>query len=142
MKDIIEAIRRVLRRDSLILGLVGIDEDGETKIYQGVAKTNAVAPYVVLNVILGDTPISVYGEMYAIEILTLQLTAWGRNSKEAWQLADAIQEAVAIGEYDAGVWNFMKGKRSSFPQELPDMDTALVQVPAAYEFQFGKEAHI
>jgi hypothetical protein len=80
--------------------------------------------------------------MYAIETFTLQLTAWGRDSKEAWQLADTIQDAVNIGQYDAGIWNFMKGKRITFPQELPDRDTGLVQVPVIYEFQFGKEAQI
>jgi hypothetical protein len=142
MKDIIESIRRVLRKDPLIVGLVGIDSDGETKVYQAAAKQDSEAPYIVIAPAPGAAPISAYGEMYAIETFTLQLTAWGRNSKEAWQLADSIQDAVSIGEYDAGIWNFMKGKRITFPQELPDRDTALVQVPVIYEFQFGKEAHI
>lgn len=139
MKEIIESIRRVLRRDALVSLLVGIDADGEIKIYQGIAKLNSEAPYVVLNVVPGDRPISVYGDGHAVEILTVQITAWGRNSKEAWQLAEAIQDAVEIDEeYDAGMWDFMKGKRSTFPGELPDRDTALVQIPASYEFQFGR----
>jgi Protein of unknown function (DUF3168) len=142
MKDIIESIRRVLRKDPLIYSLVGADADEEIKVYQAVAKQDSVAPYVVMAPAPGAAPISVYGEMYAVETFTLQLTAWGRNSKEAWQLADAIQDAVAISDYDAGMWVFMKGKRITFPQELPDRDTALVQVPVIYEFQFGKEAQI
>jgi hypothetical protein len=138
MKDIIESIRRVLRKDPLVFAMVGADNDGEVKIYQAIAKQDSIAPYIVMNVVPGDTPISTYGEDYAIEVLTIQLTAWGRNSKEAWQLADAIQDAVAVGQYDAGLWDFMKGKRVTFPGELPDRDTALVQVPASYEFQFGR----
>lgn len=142
MKDVIESIRRVLRKDPLIFSLVGWDTDEEVKVYQAQAKLDTDAPYVVMAPAPGAAPISAYGDMYAIETFTLQLTAWGRNSKEAWQLADAIQDAIADGEYDAGIWAFMKGKRITFPQELPDRDTALVQVPVIYEFQFGKEAHI
>jgi Protein of unknown function (DUF3168) len=138
MKDIIESIRRMLRKDSLVFAMVGADADGEVKIYQAIAKMDSIAPYIVMNIVPGDTPISAYGEDYAIEVLTVQLTAWGRNSKEAWQLADAIQDAVKIGQYDAGLYDFMKGKRITFPGELPDRDTALVQVPASYEFQFSK----
>jgi hypothetical protein len=138
MKEVIESIRRVLRKDSLVSLLVGVDADAEVKIYQGIAKLDSVAPYIVMNVVPGDRPLSVYGESHAVEILTVQITAWGRNSKEAWQLADAIQDAVEIGEYDAGLWDFMKGKRSAFPGELPDRDTALVQIPTQYEFQFGR----
>lgn len=142
MKDVIESIRRVLRNDSLIFSIVGEDVDGEIKVYQAIAKQDSDAPYIVMAPAPGAAPISAYGEMYAIETFTLQLTPWGRNSKEAWQLSDAIQDAVEVGQYDAGAWSFMKGKRITFPQELPDRDTGLVQVPVIYEFQFGKEAHI
>jgi hypothetical protein len=142
MNDIVGSIRRVLRRDPLVSSLVGSDADNEIKVYQAIAKQDSVAPYVVMAPAPGAAPISVYGEMYAVETFTLQLTAWGRDSKEAWQLASAIEDAVSLGAYDAGVWLFMKGKRITFPQELPDRDTALVQVPVIYEFQFGKEAHI
>lgn len=138
MIDLIGSIRRTIRKDPLIFSLVGVDVDEEIKVYQAVAKQDSVAPYVVMVPAPGAAPISTYGEMYAIETFTIQLTAWGRNSKEAWQLADAIQDAVALGEYDSGVWNFMKGKRITFPQELADRDTGLVQVPAIYEFQFGR----
>ena len=142
MKDIIESIRRVLRKDPLILSLVGVDADGETKVYQAMAKQDSDAPYIVMAPAPGAAPISAYGETYAIETFTLQLTPWGRNSKEAWQLAEAIQDAIDAGSYDSGIWVFMKGKRITFPQELPDRDTALVQVPVIYEFQFGKEAAV
>lgn len=142
MKLIVEGIRRVLRRDTLVFALVGVDDDGEVKIYQGIGKSNVAAPYIVMNVVPGDVPVSTYGEDYAIEILTAQLTAWGRNSKEAWQLADAIQEAVRLGSYDVGEYELMRAKRVTFPNELPDRDTLLVQVPSQYEFQFGKGAHI
>ena len=142
MKEVVESVRRALRKDPLILGLVGIDVDGETKVYQAMAKLDTDAPYVIIAPAPGAAPISVYGETYAIETFTLQLTAWGRDSKEAWQLSDAIEDAVSISQYDAGIWYFMKGKRITFPQELPDRDTNLVQVPVIYEFQFGKEAQI
>lgn len=142
MNDIIGSVRRVLRKDPLVSSLVGADADEEIKVYQAIAKQDVAAPYVVMIPAPGAAPISTYGEEYAIETFTVQLTAWGRNSKEAWQLSDAIQDAVSIGSYDAGTWYFMKGKRITFPQELADRDTALVQVPAIYEFQFGKEAHI
>jgi hypothetical protein len=138
MKEIIEGIRRVLRNDSLVSSLIGTDSDGEVKIYQGIAKLDSSAPYIVMNVVPGDRPISVYGSSHAVEVLTVQITAWGRNSKESWQLAEAIQDAVEVGQYDVGLWDFMKGKRSAFPGELPDRDTALVQIPTQYEFQFGR----
>jgi hypothetical protein len=138
VKEIVESIRRVVRNDPLVFSLIGADADEEVKVYQGIAKSNVEAPFIVMNVVPGDIPVPAYGEDYAIEVLTIQFTAWGRNSKEAWQLAEAIQEAVADGQYDAGLWDFMKGRRVIFPQELPDRDTALVQVPASYEFAFSK----
>ena len=142
MKEVVESIRRVLRRDALIFSLIGVDPDGEVRIYQGVAKSDATPPYIIMNVVPGDSPIGVYGDDYAIEVLTVQLTAWGRHSKEAWQLADAIQDAVSLGDYEADPWGFMKARRVTFPNELPDRDTALVQIPAQYEFKFGKEAAV
>ena len=139
MKSIIEAIRRVLRRDSLVFALIGEDEHGEVKAYQGVAKLDSTAPYIVLNVLPGSDITGAYGEEYAVELISIQVTAWGETSKQAWQLADAIQDALTVGDYEVEPYTLMKVRRNSFPPELTDRDTQLVQVPVQYLFWLSKE---
>jgi hypothetical protein len=142
MREIIDSIRRVLRRDVLLNDMIGVDQDGEPKIYHGIAKENVEAPYIVLSVLTGDPGIATYGDDHAIETISLQITSWGNTSREAWELADVVDEAVPIGKYDAGKFVFMRGKRITFPNELNDRDSNLIQVPVLYEFQFGKEAFV
>jgi len=138
MKQIIDSIRRALRSDPKIESLCGLDEDGETKAYQAMAKTNVSAPYVIWSILSGIDSPPVYGDGYVIQDLMVATSAWGRNSTEAWQLAEFIQEAFEEADYAAEPWGMMFNRRISFPRELPDRDTNLVQVTADYWLRFSR----
>lgn len=138
MKQIIDAIRRALRTDAKIEALVGLDSDAEVKAYQGHAKSNVEAPYIVWTVMSGIDSPPVYGDPHVIQDVVLRVASWGRQSSEAWQLAEFVQEAFEEADYATDPWEKMYVRRVSFPQELPDQDTNLVQVTADYGLRFSR----
>ena len=138
MKQIVDAIRRALRDDPIIVATVGLDKDGETKVYQGLGKTNVEAPYIVLAVIPGVAPDGVYGDDYVVQNVMLQATAWGRNANEAWQVAEVIQDAFEHSDYSVEPWELMRVRRGSFPREMTDRDTNMIQVNTDYVFRFSR----
>lgn len=138
MKQIIDAIRQALRADPKVEALVGLDADQEVKAYQAIAKTNEDAPYVIWSILSGIDSPPVYGDSYVIQDVMVATSSWGRNSKEAWQLAEFVQEAFELADYAVDPWSQMFVRRSSFPQELPDRDTNLVQVSADYWLRFSR----
>jgi uncharacterized protein DUF3168 len=140
MREVVDAIRHALRDDSVIEAIVGRDKDNEVKVYQGLAKSNVEAPYIVWNLIPGNQPTGAYGDDYAFQEILVQITSWGRNPHECWQLADITEEAVVKASYDVDPWTVAKVRRVNFPQELPDRDTNLTQVPVQYRFLLGREA--
>jgi hypothetical protein len=138
MKQIIDSIRQALRADPKIQAMVGLDDDYEVKAYEGIAKSNVDAPYVAWSVIPGVDSPPVYGDSYVIQDVMLRASSWGRNSKEAWQLAEFVQEAFELADYATDPWHKMFIRRSAFPQELPDRDTNLVQVSTDYWLRFSR----
>ena len=138
MKQIIDSIRRALRTDAKIEALVGLDGDSEVKAYQGVAKSNVDAPYIVWSVGAGVDSPPVYGDSYVLQDVMIRTSSWGRNPSEAWQIAEFIQEAFELADYAVDPWEKMFVRRVSFPVELPDRDTNLVQVAADYILRFSR----
>lgn len=139
MKLISEGPKNVLREDGLVVGIVGSDSDGETKVYQGIGKTDVRAPFVVLNTVpfLDDNG-GVYGDDHAIILLEFQCTSWGRTEQEAWILADACDEALMLGLWTVDPYVLMKIRRQGMPTSLPDRDTDLRQVQARYRARFSR----
>lgn len=133
-----DSIRRALRDDAILGSLLGRDQDGEPKVYQGIAKTDVTAPYIVMTVVPGISPEGVYGDDYAIQNVMVQVTAWGRNPGEAWQLAEMIPDAFEEADYATEPWEVARVTRASFPRELTDRDTSLIQVSADYGFMFTR----
>lgn len=138
MKAIMDSIRRALRDDAILDSLLGRDQDGEPKVYQGIVKTDVDAPYIVMTVVTGIAPEGVYGDDYSIQNVLVQVTAWGRNPSEAWQLAEMIPDAFDNADYAAEPWELARASRVSFPRELTDRDTSLIQVNADYAFMFTR----
>lgn len=138
MKQIVDSIRRALRLDPKIMALVGLDTDQEVKVYQGIGKSNVSAPYIVLAIIPGIAPEGVYGDDYVLQDVMVRIAAWGRQSNEAWQLAEFIQEAFENADYSVEPWEMMRVHRTSFPREMADRDTNLVQVNTDYIFRLSR----
>lgn len=143
MKQFPEVIRRVMRRNLGVKQFVGEDKDGEIKVYNGVVKSGVKPPYVFMNIIPNAiAPTSLYGEKYGIISFSVQVTSWAQTSKQVWELAGLVHEAIESNEYqyeDTVPYQLMIQKLTSWPQELPDRDTNLRQVVAVYDFAFSME---
>jgi hypothetical protein len=138
MKNQIDAIRRALRHDAIIRDIIGIDENGEIKVYVSVGKPDVVAPYIVLNTIPVNGISGVYGDEYAIEVIPLQISNWGRDPNEAWQLADIVDDAFIHADFEFEPYTHMRTVRTTNAQELPDRDTNLTQVVVQYEVAISR----
>ena len=139
MKAIADALFHVLRRDSLIQSLIGVDSDGEVKVYEGTAKTDVKAPFIVSSFIPGNAPVGVYGDEVAMEVVDVQVTAWGSSRNTVWQLAEACDDALHLGDWPVDPYELKDLRRLSFPQLTPDRDnTNWVQIPLRYRLSFGR----
>lgn len=137
MKSFVDSLRHLLRADPEIVARVGTDDDDEIKVYQGVGKTDVDAPYIVFGIIDG-TSVPTFGQDHTVQEVNFQVTAWGRTSSEAWNLAEVIDDALEVGDWDVVPYEPISLRRIQFPQELPDRDTQLRQVPIQYRFVMAK----
>jgi hypothetical protein len=135
VKVVVSAVRDILRSDPTIIALVGQDQNSITKVYRvGRVPPGTEAPYIVYQRISGVRPEGTYLDYRSIEIPEVQITAWGRNGDEAWDIFNAIQEALEIGDWNASLtpYSLLRMIRTGDELELPDQDTGLVQVPSTY----------
>lgn len=138
MKLIAEAPKNVLREDGIVVSIVGADADGETKVYQGIGKTDSVAPFIVIGTIPFLDDDGVYGDDHPIITYEFQTSCWGRTEQEAWILADACDEALMLAQWTVDPYVLMKIRREGMPTSLPDRDTDLRQVQARYRARFSR----
>jgi hypothetical protein len=138
VSDIPGSIRRVLRADPLIIDLVGLDGNGEVKVYGsgGLAKSNVEPPFIAWSIAPGGDQPGAYGEKYVMQSVNCSIACWAHEEKKSWQLVDAVEEATERGDYDAGVWEFAQVRRTAYPQPLPDRDTSWFQVVVPLQFVF------
>lgn len=137
MKNIVDAVRQVVRNDPLILSLVGTDEWNQVKFYDEVAPKDTSPPFLVWSVAPSPSPEGAYAQDDVITYLNVQFSSWCEEIKRSWQLSDAVEEAVAKGAYEASPWEFMQVRRVGAPQPLPDRDTSWFQVALTVQFQFS-----
>lgn len=126
-------IRRALRDDPIFQAVVGLDPDGEYKAYSPKAKVNAQAPYVVVQIIPSQSPIRVYGDDESILVIQASIGSWGRDSEEAWQIADVADDALKRADYSFEPYSLMQILRTSMPFEQQDRDTNLSYLTVIYQ---------
>lgn len=128
----------VMREDPMILAIVGVDDLGNVKVFEGVARTDTKPPYVVIQQVptLADT--GVYGDDYVVMMTEFQVASWGRSPDEARRLADACHDALRTGHWLVDPWSLMKVYRLGVPVLAPDRDTDLLQVQVRYRAMFGR----
>jgi hypothetical protein len=139
MKQFSDCIRWVLRHDPIVQIRVGEDSDNEYKVYDATnVKLNTQAPFIVWNFRETSQTEGVYGDDYALEYISLQVTSWGRTPNEAWDLADAADDALLLGDYSAEPWYLMKIRRDGIPRPHADLDTNWTQIDVFYQALFGR----
>lgn len=138
MINLVDPIRRALRSDAIIAAMIGKDENNEIKVYTTIAKTNAQAPYVVVQIVPASGPEGAYGNLNVWEPFQIQVTSWGRSPQEAWSLADVVDNAMILADYSFEPAELALVRRQSTPVELNDRDTNLRQVIVRYELKLGR----
>lgn len=136
--NIVRTIRRALREDPILDAIVGKDKDGEVKVYTPLGKANITAPYVTFGIVPIGGPIPVYGDSEVLEDFEVGITSWGRTSIEAWDVADAADDAIKLADYSFEPWELVQVIRTTTPEEAGDRDTDLRQVRVRYRFMLGR----
>lgn len=133
MKLISEACRRILRDDPIVITVIGKDVDDEVKVYDTVAKTNVKAPFITVTLVPGATAVEVYGDDEVGHSLVYQVSSWGRNRVEAWEVAEAADQALKLGDWTVDPYTMQRLHRQGQPSVLGDRDTNWLQVIAIYD---------
>lgn len=138
MRNLVQPIRHALRADPILEAMVGQDAQGEVKVYTPIGKSNIVAPYIAFVMVPVAGPVSVYGDDEVMEPFQVAFTSWGRDSNEAWAVADVMDDAIKRGDYDYAPYELIQVLRISTPDEMPDRDTDMRQVMVRYQFVLGR----
>jgi hypothetical protein len=117
---------------------VGRDKDDEVKVYVTLAKANVTAPYLTFAIVPIGGPTAVYGDTEVLEDFEVAVASWGRDSLEAWNIADVADDALKRGDYSFEPYELIGINRTTTPHELPDRDTDLRQVVVRYRFMIGR----
>jgi hypothetical protein len=132
MIDHVTPMRRALRKYYPLVQVVGFDDHNEAKIYNDPAP-EARAPYVTVHFLPNNRIINVFGDDQAVQPLTVVLKAWGRTERDAWALAEQVEEALYHTDYEYDPYEVIRIIRAETPEQLPDRDTNLTQVVMTYD---------
>jgi hypothetical protein len=136
------AIESVLNQNEILRMLVGVDSNGFIKIYSSVTARppEERPPFVSFQIIPGILPTGTYEVPEGLVSVDFQATAWGRVSREAWQVAEEVENAVNRGDWTTYLipHSFMQVRSLETPGELPDQDTNWRQIPRRWRVQFER----
>jgi len=130
--DFRHAIRGALVDDPMVLAVVGLDRFGNMKVYEGKGLKDEDPPYIVWQMIPGEVPQGTYGDVDSIQEKNFQVTAWGRDNEEAWQLWYIIEQALKDTEFVTDPWNVIFLRKMGDEASLPDQGTNWFQVPGTW----------
>jgi hypothetical protein len=140
VKNVVKELRRALRLETLVQTQVGVDQNGEYKVYEGLAPSDTDAPYISIFQQPGGDLIATYGQHEGMLRIALQFTCWGHNSTQAWEVWDALFESMDHVEPQLNFepWTLVHLLPSTVPQEIPDADTDWRQVVTRYQLAYAK----
>lgn len=131
-------IRHALRADPILSAVVGTDDDNEVKIYNVKGKENIAAPFITLQILVLQDPLRVYGDDETVQSFRVAVGSWGRDSIEAWQVADVADDAIKQADYSFEPYTLMQVLRIQMPVELQDRDTGEYYLTTQYQFNLGR----
>lgn len=140
MNEVRIAIESLLSGDPIVQALVGLDQWGFVKVYESMALQNTEAPYVTWQIIPGLPPTGDFGDAESMMDIDFQVTGWGENQDEAWQLYGATVDALKA-DWTAQVlppWEMIRLARVATPGVLPDETTRWWQVPTTWRVSVSK----
>lgn len=141
MKAIKDALDYILRRDEMLTTILGRDEYGFDKVYEAGFRPDTVQPpFVIYQILPGAEPSGTYSDNESIDGADFQVTAWGRNSQEVWQVESLMRDAIRSGDWNTLIipLHRMRLKRMESPGEMPDRDTKWRQVPVRWRLDTSK----
>jgi hypothetical protein len=136
MKEIKDAIGNVLRADSALISIMGLDTLGFPRIYGSPTERpkETQPPFVYYQIIPGREPLGTYRNNEELDGADFQVTAWGRTTDEVWRIQDLLLTTIRGGDWATYLIPlvFMRLKRQESPGELPDRDTNWRQIPTRW----------
>ena len=138
MIDMRRAMRQALREDAALASVIGVDEDGETKIYTFPLKPNVSPPYVAVSLIPVPGVEGVYGDDEVMERYLLQMTGWARSEKEAWSVAVTLEPAIRAVRLQVEPYEHTSTTRYQNVEPMFDTEANLWGVVMRYELFVGR----
>ena len=138
MIDVRNAMRRSLREDAALASVIGVDDDGEVKVFTYPLKPNVSAPYVAVAQILVPGVEGVYGDDEVAERFVMQMTGWARTDKEAWSVAVTLEPAIRGVRLQVEPYEHTSTVRYQNYETLYDDEANLWGVVMRYEFFVGR----
>lgn len=135
MKELLDIVYHGLRDDIIVRSVIGLDKDKEVKVYDSIAKTNVIAPFVTISLLPGAQMVHVYGDPSVAHTFSYQISSWGKSRREAVEVADVIDEALNnYADWVTSPYEIRKILLQGLPAIVPDRDTTWMQVQAFYDF--------
>lgn len=138
MKNEALAVLRALKEDTVVVSFVGLDPDNSPKVYQSKVRENVSAPYILVGLSPQADNQGVYGDPDVWQVWNPVVSCWGRNSQEAWGLADVVDEAMRQADFVVEPYSTVLLQRRFSPAEYPDRDSPWIQVLIQYELKLGR----
>jgi hypothetical protein len=127
------ALDDALKDDPIVDALLGRDQNGWRKVFEVRATKDDKAPFVMWRVIPGDKPEGHFKDLKSMEIVMFQLSNWGRNLSEAWEVFSATEEALDRLDIDVEIqpYKLIQVIRLD-ASPIPDDTTSWYQISATY----------
>lgn len=128
------ALEAHLKGDAILDTILGRDEDGHRKVFEIRGKPTTKPKYVIWAMLPGETPEGTYSDIKAIEGLMFQCSSWGFTADEAWQLFEAVEDALDRMDNlpEMGQYELMSILRMEV-RPIPDDTMGWTQVVATYK---------
>lgn len=133
-----QAVRRGLREDGALTEVLGMDADGEPKIYTFPLKPNVEKPYIAVHLIPVPGVDAVYGDSEVMERFIIQLSVWAESDTAAWSIAPIADDAMKALTLEVTPYEHNFTQRYANVETLPDMDTSLWQVVMRYDVRIAR----
>lgn len=138
MINIRQAVRRGLREDGALTEVLGMDADGEQKVYTRPTKPNVTVPYVVVDLIPVPGVDGVYGDDEVLERFLIQLSVWADSDTAAWTIAPILDEAMKNLRLEVTPYEHNFTQRYQSAETLAELNSNLWQVVMRYDVRIAR----
>ena len=134
----IDEVRRALSRYTPLSEALGLDNDGEIKVYNLIAKPNTTQPYLIVNFPPVNDFEGAYEEAIVMEAVGVQLTAWATEPGQSLIIASMANNALLDSDFDVAPYEVVSVRRIANPFPQFDPDANLHGLVMRYEMILAK----